>query len=371
MTDIELNYDGLSLGDYDYSLPPELIAQTPIEPRDHSRLMVVHRADRKIEHRRFTDMPEYLRSGDVMVFNDSRVFPARVYGIRKNTGSKIELLLLHRKSDGVWQALVRPGKKMTVGAVFELSGGGYTINGEVIEVRGDGSRTVHLSSEEHLDDVGIVPLPPYIREPLTDSERYQTVYSRDKGSVAAPTAGLHFTPDLLDRIRSIGVETAFVTLHVGWATFRPVETDDVTQHDMHSEYFCIDEQASETINSAKSEGRRIITIGTTAARLLEHAASLVEDEKTGKFPVRPEPVEGQSTQHKVVEPTSGWADIFIYPGYEFRVVDTLVTNFHLPKSTLLMLVSALADRDLVFQAYQEAIDHRYRFYSFGDAMLIL
>jgi S-adenosylmethionine:tRNA ribosyltransferase-isomerase len=371
MTDIVSNSTGLSLSDYDYDLPPELIAQTPIEPRDHSRLMVVHRADRRIEHRRFSDLPEYLRPGDVMVFNDSRVFPARTYGKRKGTGKKIELLLLARQSPCVWQALVKPGKYMRVGAEFKLSGGGHAIEGEVIEVHDDGSRTVRLSSEEHLDDIGVVPLPPYISEPLTDSERYQTVYSREKGSVAAPTAGLHFTPELLQKIRSIGVETAFVTLHVGWGTFRPVESDDVSEHDMHSEFFVIGEQAADTINHAKHEGRRIITIGTTAARLLEHAANLVVDEKTVKCPVRPELVEGQSKQDKVLEPTSGWADIFIYPGYEFRVVDTLVTNFHLPKSTLLMLVSALADRDLVFQAYKEAIDHRYRFYSFGDAMLIL
>ncbi len=337
-----------------------------------------------------------------MVFNDSRVFPARAYGTRKSTGSKVELLLLHRKSPGVWQSLVQPGRRMTTGATFDLSGGGYTIDGEVIEVHDDGSRTVRLASEEHLNEVGVVPLPPYIHETLENSERYQTVYSRDEGSVAAPTAGLHFTPEILEKVRGMGVETAFVTLHVGWGTFRPVETDDVTQHDMHSEFFCIGEQAAETINRAKREGRRIITIGTTAVRLLEYAASVaarthplrrgpghpstssgrtvrdVHSRGTPK-PDRPfddlragsEPVEGQSMRDKVVEPGSGWADIFIYPGHEFRVVDTLVTNFHLPKSTLLMLVSALADRDLVFEAYQEAIDHRYRFYSFGDAMLVL
>ena len=362
---------GLSLRDYDYDLPPELIAQTPIEPRDHSRLMVVHRSDRRIEHRRFIDLPEYLRPGDVMVFNDSRVFPARMYGRRKDTGHDVELLLLHRRSPGVWQALVRPGRRMSVGATFELSGGGYAIEGEVMEVHDDGSRTIKLSTEEQFDDIGVVPLPPYIHEPLADAERYQTVYSRDKGSVAAPTAGLHFTPELLDRIRSMGVETTFVTLHVGWATFRPVRTDDVTQHDTHSEFFVLGEQAADTINRAKREGRRVVTIGTTAVRLLEDSASSLEHTGRPNHPVHPEPIEGRSTQTNVVIPTSGWADIFIYPGYEFRFVDTLVTNFHLPKSTLLMLVSAFADRDLVFDAYTEAIDHRYRFYSFGDAMLIV
>jgi S-adenosylmethionine:tRNA ribosyltransferase-isomerase len=335
--------------------------------------MVVHRADRSIEHRRFTDLPEYLRPGDVMVFNDSRVFPARVYGTRRGTGGKVELLLLHRHSPGLWQALVRPGRRMGVGAAFDLSGGGHTIQGEVVEIQHDGSRTVRLSAEEHLDDIGVVPLPPYIREPLDNSERYQTVYSRDKGSVAAPTAGLHFTPELLDSIRAMGVETAFVTLHVGWATFRPVQSDDVTKHDMHSEFFYIDEEASETINRAKGEGRRIVTIGTTAARLLEYAASVAarNHPSTSTEPALSSSKRRTKDVSTVVLPGSGWADIFIYPGYEFRVVDTLVTNFHLPKSTLLMLVSALADRALVFKAYQEAIQQDYRFYSFGDAMLIV
>ena len=346
--------DDLSLEAYAYDLPPELIAQTPIEPRDSSRLMVVHRGERRFEHSVFTDLLDYLRPGDVMVFNDSRVFPARMYGVRVDTGARIELLLLRRQSPGVWHALTRPGRRMTPGTSFELRGGTVTVAGEVLEAHDDGSRTVQLSEEDRLDEIGVVPLPPYIQTPLEDPERYQTVYARERGSVAAPTAGLHITPRLMDTIRRHGVETAFVTLHVGWATFRPVQVEDITNHDMHAEFFRMDEGNAETINRAKREGRRVIAVGTTTVRLLEYAATLVG----GGDP-------------DTLTAGSGWADIFIYPGYRFRVVDALVTNFHLPQSTLLMLVSAFADRELMLAGYREAVDQRYRFYSFGDAMLIL
>lgn len=346
--------DDLSVEAYNYELPQELIAQSPIEPRDSSRLMVVDRAERRFEHRVFSDLLDYLRPGDVMVFNDSRVFPARMYGIRTDTGAKIELLLLQRRSPGVWHTLTRPGRRMTPGTAFELRGDKFAIAGEVLEAHDDGSRTVRLSDEERLDEIGVVPLPPYIQEPLEDPERYQTVYARERGSIAAPTAGLHVTPRLLERIRRHGVETAFVTLHVGWATFRPVQVEDITGHDMHAESYRIDKESAETINRAKREGRRVIAVGTTTVRLLEYAATLGGGEGTDPL-----------------APGSGWADIFIYPGYEFRVVDALVTNFHLPESTLLVLVSAFADRELMLAAYREAVDERYRFYSFGDAMLIV
>ena len=346
--------DDLSLDAYNYELPPDLIAQTPIEPRDSSRLMIVNRAERQFEHRVFTDVLEYLRPGDVMVFNDSRVFPARMYGVRVDTGAKIELLLLQRLSPGVWHTLARPGRRMTPGTTFELQGGGVTVEGEVLEAHDDGSRTVRLSDEDRLDEIGVVPLPPYIQEPLEDAERYQTVYARERGSVAAPTAGLHITPRLLEKIRSHGVETAFVTLHVGWATFRPVQVEEITNHEMHAESFHIDETSAEMINLAKREGRRVIAVGTTTVRLLEYAASL-----------------GVEESQDTLAAGSGWADIFIYPGYTYRVVDALVTNFHLPESTLLMLVSAFADRELMLEAYREAVAERYRFYSFGDAMLVI
>ena len=346
--------DDRSLEAYNYDLPQELIAQTPIEPRDGSRLMVVDRAERRFEHRVFTDILDYLRPGDVMVFNDSRVFPARMYGIRVDTGAKIELLLLQRRSPGVWHTLARPGRRMTPGTAFELRGDKLAVEGEVLEAHDDGSRTVRLSDEERLDEIGIVPLPPYIQEPLKDPERYQTVYARERGSVAAPTAGLHVTPRLLERIRRHRVETAFVTLHVGWATFRPVQVEDITDHEMHAEFYTLSDESTETINRAKREGRRVIAVGTTTVRLLEYAATLGDGE-------------GADT----LGAGSGWADIFIYPGYEYRAVDALITNFHLPQSTLLMLVSAFADRELMLAAYREAVDERYRFYSFGDAMLIL
>ncbi len=339
--------------DFDYHLPQELIAQTAVEPRDSSRLMVVSRADGLIQHRRFYDLPEYLRAGDVLVFNDSRVIPARLYGVRIGTGGRIELLLLNRVSLGMWRALVRPGRRMREGIAFEIPdpSGKDGMRGEIVEVEPGGIRLVRLEGEENLGRVGVVPLPPYIREPLKDSERYQTVYARVEGSVAAPTAGLHFTPALLERVRSLGAETAFVTLHVGWGTFRPVKDEDVSSHHMHEEFWELGQEAADAINRARRDGRRVISVGTTAVRLLEQAARL--------------------SGGGALAAGAGWADIFITPGYSFRIIDALITNFHLPKSTLLMLVSAFAGRDLIFEAYREAIEQRYRFYSFGDAMLIL
>jgi S-adenosylmethionine:tRNA ribosyltransferase-isomerase len=355
----------MKTSDFDYHLPKELIAQTPMEPRDNSRLMVVDRANGSIQHHRFHDLPELLQPGDLLVFNDSRVMAARLYGTRSGTGGKVELLLLHRVSPGTWRALVKPGRRLHEGAGFEISRDGHTLNGEVVEVHDDGSRTVRLSGEEHLDELGVVPLPPYIHQPLVDAERYQTVYSRVKGSVAAPTAGLHFTPGLLDRVRSAGVDLAFVTLHVGWDSFRPVDVEEIESHKMHSEYWTLGRDAAAAINRARTEGRRVVSVGTTAVRLLENAAREGEREQGDQ------PADNGGPYRGTVSPGSGWTGIFIYPGYRFRVVDALVTNFHLPRSSLLMLTSAFAGRDLVLEAYREAARLRYRFYSFGDAMLIL
>ena len=337
------------MSDFDYSLPSSLIAQTPIEPRDHSRLMSLSRADGGMGHHRFYELPEMLRPGDVMVFNDSRVMPARLRGTR-STGGSIELLLLSRLSPGVWRAIGRPGRLLRPGAAFEVSGRGGSMSGEVLEIEPEGERIVRIDGEERLHDVGEVPLPPYITETLADSERYQTVYAREEGSAAAPTAGLHFTDGLLERVRDMGVQTVFVTLHVGWGTFRPVKDEDITEHKMHAEYYELSPEAADAIRGAKAEGRRVISVGTTAVRLLEHAASLSED--------------------GLPHAGSGWADIFITPGYRFKVVDALITNFHLPRSTLLMLVSAFTSRDIMLSAYSEAVAQEYRFYSFGDAMFI-
>ena len=343
----------MKTAEFEYELPKELIAQSPMEPRDHSRLMVVDRSDGEIYHKRFYDLPDYLRGGVLLVFNDSRVIPARLYGNRVGTGGKVEVLLLSRISDGVWRSLVRPGRRMRAGDRFEISKDGVEMIGEILEVEPSGTRTVRLSDDSMLDRVGVVPLPPYIRRPLEDPERYQNVYARPEGSVAAPTAGLHFTEGLLERVRAKGVETAFVTLHVGWDSFRPVQTEDVTAHRMHTEYWELGEAAADAINRAKADGRRVVSVGTTVTRLLEHAAATSAD-GDGRL-----------------LPGSGQADLFIVPGYEFRIVDALVTNFHLPRSSLLMLTSAFAGRDLLFRTYQEAIEQRYRFYSFGDAMVVV
>lgn len=339
----------MKTSDFDYELPESLIAQTPMEPRDHSRLMSLRRADGSIGHHRFYELPKMLRPGDLMVFNDSRVMPARLRG-RRSTGAAIELLLLSRLSPGLWRAIGRPGRLLRPGSVFVVTGEEGSMRGEVLEIEPEGERIVRFDDEERLHEVGEVPLPPYITETLADSERYQTVYAREEGSAAAPTAGLHFTDELLENARAMGVQTVFVTLHVGWGTFRPVKDDDPTGHTMHAEYWELSPEAADAIRCAKAEGRRVISVGTTAVRLLENAASLSED--------------------GLPHAGSGWADIFITPGYRFKVVDALITNFHLPRSTLLMLVSALADRGLIMRAYAEAVERRYRFYSFGDAMFI-
>ena len=342
----------MKTSDFDYTLPPEMIAQTPIEPRDCSRLMVIDRASGSIEHRNFFEIGEYLRPGDVMVFNDSRVIPARLAGKRAATGGKVEILLLRRREPNVWEALVKPAKRLQPGAIVEisLSGPQSSIQAEIVGAEEGGVRVVRFPDESALMSAGQVALPPYIHLPLADKERYQTVYSRVIGSVAAPTAGLHFTPRLLSEIEKKGVKLVFVTLHIGLDTFRPVNEEDPREHKIHREYGALDEDAAKELNSAKREGRRIISVGTTAARLLEHAA-------------------GKSDAAEI-QPFRGWVDLFILPGHRFRAVDALVTNFHLPRSTLLMLVSAFAGKEIIDKAYREAIAQGYRFYSFGDAMIM-
>ena len=342
--------------DFDYQLPSELIAQTPLDPRDASRLMVVTKSDGSMRHRRFRDLPELLRRGDLLVFNDSRVVPARLYGRRDGSAGALELLLLDRLGPGRWRALGRPGRWLRTGARFDVvdRAGTPRMTGRVMEVEESGTRIIELSGDDAVvEEVGVVPLPPYIPQPLDDPERYQTVYARVDGSVAAPTAGLHFTEELLARVRAEGVETVFVTLRVGWGSFRPVQAEDPRDHDMRSEAWELGPDAASAVNLAKAEGRRVVSVGTTAARLLEHAAALNE------------------SGGQVVAAGSGDADLYILPGFRFRVIDGLLTNFHLPRSTLLMLVSAFAGRELVLKAYAEAIEQRYRFYSFGDAMLFL
>jgi S-adenosylmethionine:tRNA ribosyltransferase-isomerase len=352
--------------DFDYELPPGLIAQTPLTPRDSSRLLALDLASDSLAHRRFTDLPDYLLAGDVLVFNDSRVFPARLYGHKpiggKPTGGQVELLLLERVDEREWRALVRPGRRMQKGTSFFIDGhdGGLA---EVLDVADDGTRLVRLPKGIDLEAVGVVPLPPYIKKPLGDPERYQTVYARPEGSVAAPTAGLHFTDRLLDEIRQRGVETVFVTLHVGWDSFRPVTVDEPRDHRMHSERYELFPESAAAINRAKSEGRRVIVVGTTAVRLLESNA---DGGPNGQAYERAETDIGGP-----LTPGQGSTDYFIAPGHEFKVMDGLVTNFHLPTSTLLMLVSAFAGRERVLAAYAEAVRQRYRFYSFGDAMVIV
>ena len=340
--------------DFDYHLPPDMIAQTPVEPRDHSRLLTLDRVSGQLGHGRFFDLPDLLSPGDLLVFNDSRVFPARLNGRGEPSGREIELLLLTRLDEGTWRSLVRPGRRMRAGAEFTVSDsdGGRETRGRVLEVEEAGTRIVSFKDESALRYVGVIPLPPYIHETLDDPERYQTVYSDREGSAAAPTAGLHFTQRLMDRLDDMGVEKAFVTLHVGWDSFRPVKSESAAEHEMHSEYWELSATSADAINRAKHEGRRVISVGTTAVRLLENAALLSDG------------VDG------LLKEGSGWVDLFITPGFEFRVIDGLITNFHLPRSTLLMLVSAFADRENVLAAYREAVEARYRFYSFGDAMLI-
>ncbi len=341
----------MKTSDFNFDLPKDLIAQDPLENRSASRLLVMDKNTGALEHRHFYDVVEYLNPGDCLVLNNTKVIPARLYGVREGTGASIEILLLRRKENNVWETLARPGKKAKPGTRIVFGEG--LLVGEVIGVAEEGNRLIRFSYEgifeEILDRLGQMPLPPYITHELKDKNRYQTVYAKYDGSAAAPTAGLHFTPELLEQIRKKGIRIVEVTLHVGLGTFRPVKAEDVTQHHMHSEFYQIDECAAAAINETRAWGGRIVCVGTTSCRTIESAAR----------------------EDGTVAPGSGWTDIFIYPGYRFKVLDALITNFHLPESTLLMLVSALAGRDHVLAAYEEAVDRKYRFFSFGDAMLIL
>ena len=336
--------------DFYFDLPQELIAQTPLERRDGSRLLVLDKETGAVEHRHFYDLPEYLHPGDCLILNNSRVLPARLLGHRVPGGGACEILLLIDRGDNVWECLARPGKKLRRGA--QVSFGNGELTAEVVDELPDGNRLVRFSYEgiflEVLERLGKMPLPPYIKEELQDQERYQTVYSKVNGSAAAPTAGLHFTPELLDKVQTMGVKVGYVTLHVGLGTFRPVKEEEITDHAMHSEYCVIPQETADLINETKRNGGRVICVGTTSCRTIEsHAAE-----------------DGTMTA------SAGWTDIFIYPGYRFKVMDALVTNFHLPESTLIMLVSALAGREHVLDAYRQAVEERYRFFSFGDAMFI-
>ena len=341
----------MQLSDFYYDLPEELIAQDPLLKRSDSRLMVLNRENDSIEHKHFGDIKDYIKPGDCLVINDTKVLPARLIGSKEGTGASIEVLLLKRHDDKTWETLVKPGKKARPGA--RISFGDGKLIGEVVDVVEEGNRLVRFEYEgifeEVLDELGQMPLPPYITHHLEDKNRYQTVYAKHTGSAAAPTAGLHFTDELLEEITNMGVKIARVTLHVGLGTFRPVKVDNILEHHMHSEFYMIDEEAANIINETKANGGKIISVGTTSTRTLETAAA----------------ADG------IIKPCSGWTEIFIYPGYKFKCVDRLITNFHLPESTLLMLVSALYDREKVLEAYKVAVDERYRFFSFGDAMLIL
>ena len=343
----------MKTSDFDYNLPSGLIAQTPVEPRDQSRLMVLNRGRSSVEHRHFSELADYLHAGDVLVFNDSRVIPARISGKKTDTGGRIELLLLHQRDTAVWEALVKPGKRVGIGTRLELTGdstpGDVKVWAEITGLGEEGIKVVQFSDERLLLQMGQVPLPPYIHTPLADAERYQTVYSRALGSAAAPTAGLHFTPRLLEDIESKGIQLLFVTLHIGLDTFRPVSEEDPSKHRIHKEYGILTREVAGELAKAKKEGRRIICAGTTSVRIIEQAAQ---------------------SQTSDIEPFEGWVSLLALPGYQFRLVDAMITNFHLPRSTLLMLVAAFAGRDFILRAYQEAIARKYRFYSFGDAMFI-
>ena len=340
----------MKTSDFYYDLPQELIAQDPLEDRSSSRLMHLSLKDGSIEHRHFTDVLDYMEEGDCLVINDTKVIPARLYGHKEETGALIEILLLKRRENDIWECLVKPGKKARPGAKITFGNG--ILKGEIIDVVDEGNRLIQFHYEgifeEILDQLGQMPLPPYITHQLEDKNRYQTVYAKNSGSAAAPTAGLHFTPELLEQIKTKGVEIAHVTLHVGLGTFRPVKVENILEHHMHSEFYQIEASEAEKINRAKGEGHRVICVGTTSCRTVESAAD----------------------EHGRLRECSGWTEIFIYPGYQFKVLDCLITNFHLPESTLIMLVSALAGREHVLAAYQEAIEKQYRFFSFGDAMLI-
>ncbi|HEX74584.1 MAG TPA: tRNA preQ1(34) S-adenosylmethionine ribosyltransferase-isomerase QueA [Dehalococcoidia bacterium] len=338
--------------DFDYFLPSELIAQTPVEPRDQSRLMVLNRSDGSIKHHQFFEITDYLRAGDVLVFNNSRVIPARLKGRKVDSGGRVEILLLCRLDTNIWEALVKPGKRVNTGTRVEITNeGAAKVLAEVIGLRQDGIKVISFSDETQLPELGEIPLPPYIHVPLAHPGRYQTTFASVAGSVAAPTAGLHFTPELLTNIEQKGVQCLFVTLHVGLDTFRPVREDDPLEHPIYREYGILAQEVASQLSQAKVEGRRVICVGTTTVRIVEQAA--------------------QVSNSLPMEPFDGWVSLFILPGYQFRVVDALITNFHLPKSTLLMLVTAFAHRYFVNRSYKEAIASNYRFYSFGDAMLIL
>ncbi|GAB4073319.1 tRNA preQ1(34) S-adenosylmethionine ribosyltransferase-isomerase QueA [Barrientosiimonas marina] len=342
----------MNLEDFDYELPEELIAQTPLEQRDASRLLVLHKDTQEMEHKQFPDIKQYLHEGDCLVLNDTRVMPARLYGIKEDTGAKIEVLLLHQQEEDTWEVLVKPAKKVKVGTVINFGNG--EIRADCTGLKEHGGRILKLSYEgifyERLDELGEMPLPPYIKEQLPERERYQTVYASEEGSAAAPTAGLHFTNDLLSDIRAMGVSIEFITLHVGLGTFRPVDEANIEEHDMHAEFYRMSQETADRLTAVREKGGRIISVGTTSTRTLE---TIARDN------------DGEFTE------SSGWTDIFIYPSFEFQAIDGLITNFHLPKSTLIMMVSALAGRETIMQAYQEAVAKRYRFFSFGDAMFIL
>ena len=341
----------MKTSDFTFDLPEELIAQDPLTDRSSSRLLVLDKETGEIRHEGFRNIAGYLKRGDCLVLNDTKVIPARLIGEKEGTGAKIEVLLLKRKQDNTWETLVKPGRKAKPGT--RISFGQGKLVGEVTDIVDEGNRLVKFEFdgifEEVLDELGQMPLPPYITHQLKDKNRYQTVYAKHEGSAASPTAGLHFTKELLKEIEEKGIRLAYVTLHVGLGTFRPVKVEDVTEHHMHSEFYVVDEEAAEKINKTRKEGGRIISVGTTSTRTLESAAD----------------------ENGFIEPKSGWTEIFIYPGYKFKVIDGLITNFHLPESTLLMLVSALAGKEHILKAYDEAVKERYRFFSFGDAMFIM
>ena len=340
----------MKTSDFYYDLPQELIAQEPLKDRSSSRLLTLDKSTGEVEHKHFYDIVDELNEGDALILNDTKVLPARLYGAKEGTGGAIEFLLLHKHTLDTWEIIVRPGKKAKPGAKFVFGNG--ELKAEIIDVVNDGNRLVKFSYdgvfEEVLDKLGEMPIPPYITKKLEDKNRYQTVYAKNPGSAAAPTAGLHFTPELLEKIRAKGVNIGYLTLHVGLGTFRPVKADDITDHKMHSEFYILPSQTAELVNKTKASGKRVISVGTTATRVLETAGM-------NGLPLAEQ---------------TGWTDIFIYPGKEFHVIDALITNFHLPESTLIMLVSALAGRENVLNAYRQAVEEKYRFFSFGDAMFI-
>lgn len=380
----------MDVKDFDYELPEELIAQDPLPDRSSSRLMVMDIDSGKTAHRTFRDVIEYLEPGDCMVINDTKVIPARLLGVKEDTGAHVEILLLRRKQDDIWECLVKPGRKLKPGA--RVSFGEGLLKAEIVDTVDEGNRLVKFYYEgifeEVLDRLGEMPLPPYIRHKLEDKNRYQTVYAEHEGSAAAPTAGLHFTKELLQQIQDKGIRILHVTLHVGLGTFRPVKVDKIEDHHMHSEFYIVPEETAELVNRTIAEGHRVISVGTTSTRTLESAAVLnpaykklqEEEEKGNKISARKEIIEGKERYigedgkiipRYLLAPKSGWTEIFIYPGYEWKLIDALITNFHLPQSTLVMLVSALSSREKVLAAYREAVEQRYRFFSFGDACLFI